>query len=247
MQIDKLIAAAPDVDPPVFEGAYWDKLTWQLIRTKIEKQDTSHIERELERIWEPYNNFPKVAHGPYTLLNCKQALRAFKKKRAYSPRKPARRPGIKPLNKRVMGEDIIYTMPYKPRRVPKLPEFPSDRSNSGLYGAGFFCNSHYMVRIDKPKTKRPLKSAHTQMKKMIKEANGGQGVPVAVVEEMFNSAVNPWVAYARFYGPSASVTMDAAYLDVIYKYHPSARARYTGNQINFFVEHTLVGIAMPVR
>jgi len=246
MDLNKLIAAAPDIEPPVFDMVAYDKMSGARVRGIIRKEDITEIVQALKDVWAEYNAFPKVQYKTYSLLNCKKTLRRFQKKRAPRTINPSSRPGIGALNKRVMGDGIIYTMAYTPRRVIKLPEMPADRKDAGLYGAGFFCNNHYMVRIPRPKTKRPLKDAHSRMVEMINDAHPDAGTPVAVVEETYNYGTNEWVAYAHFYGVKTHERVNAVHLDVIYKYHPGARAQYTNKHIDFFIGPDLIGIIMPV-
>ncbi len=85
------------------------------------------------------------------------------------------------------------------------------------------------------------------MVEMINDAHPDAGTPVAVVEETYNYATNEWVAHAHFYGVETHERVNAAHLDVIYKYHPGARAQYIDGHINFFLGPDLIGIIMPVR
>ena len=71
------------------------------------------------------------------------------------------------LNKRIRQFAGEYENPYKVRKSNGIIEAQKDKGHAGFYGEGFFAPGPYMVKMDKPKTKRPLDKPPDAIKGMI--------------------------------------------------------------------------------
>jgi hypothetical protein len=188
--------------------------------------------------FEYYHTFPKVKFKTYTLLNCKEALRKFKKKRMYNARKPTRRP-----NTRVVGHGIYYSTPYIPRRVTKLPEYLYNEHYYGAYFDGFYTNNSILIKMDRPKTKKPLEEGNDAKRGFLKNLAGEALLHVDVKEETYKGQL-PEV---RFAGKGMEMFIDGTLLDVVYKYHPEHIARTDGEIIGFYTNDELVAVIAALK
>lgn len=196
-----------------------------------------------------------VKHKTYNLINTKQALRRFKRSRPYSTPKNPHYPGCKiralprvtPLNKRITGEDIQYTTPYTPRKVTKMPEAPDGFQYAGNYFDGLYTNNHMIVRVSKPKVKRPLLGKNKYHKAWLADIQPGMGTAATAVKETYSFTDEHQIPKAHFFDGKRYLKVNAVLLDVIYKYHPEARARMVDKTVYFFIKGDMVGALMCLK
>lgn len=231
--IDKLITIAPDTPPPEFDVAY---------RKLWERYDLKEYAQAQAKLFKPYHAAPKVTIGSYNILNNKTSLRAFKKAlRRRITATPIRTPTppTRPQNKRIVNFDGKYTKPYTPCKVHRLIERDSSWSTAGLYFDGFWSNTQYMVRISKPKTKRPLEVTQRVHHDFIVDALNGLA-EASIGPETYMTGGVPMVNILGAH----PIVINATYLDIIMKYHPGAQPWLKHDVVYFLAEGILVGVIM---
>lgn len=182
-----------------------------------------------------------VKYKTYNLINEKAALRKFKKCRFKNPRRPAGRKTTRRLNKRVTGDEICYTTPYIPRKVTKLPEYSFSEQYYGAYFDGFYTNNFILIKMDRPKTKKPLQDGQDHHRAYMSSVRWSALMPVEVYKETYNFMDENPMPRAHFKG-HLELEINAALLDVVYEYHPEATARTDKKIICFYVDQDLVAI-----
>jgi hypothetical protein len=246
-QINKLIKNAPDKEYPFFDCN--DEKDYIKMHDYYDKHEKTKI------------TIPGCAE--YQILNTKQKLTEFKKKISHFSIsykiKEKTNPEIKPLNNRVMDFAGDYEMPYVPKKITRLIESAPDRKHAGIYGFGYFSNWHYLIKIDKPKTRRPLLEEYPGIKDIttisLKELykaiigkeiyinpSGDKGDENNYVEVLTDEMPN----YKEF---KSRLRFRPQYMDIIFKYYPDSIVYLNKDGLLYFLDNNdiVVGIVMLLR
>lgn len=195
--------------------------------------------------------------GPqYKILNHKLALFNFKKRMRSYPTGPprrritGRRPSIKSVNNRVTGFSGEYKSVYAPRKATKLIEMPEDRTSAGFYGYGCFSNSFYIIRVPKPKTKRPLIDPPEPMEDMV-NMDIGELTPAIFGKEKYHNPSGDFIdeklrlEVLGFCG--VEICVNPRYVDLILKHHPESKPYLYEGRLYMMMGAEVSGVVMGLR
>ncbi len=208
------------------------------------RESTTALMAEREALWATYHNHPKVAmtNSPAMILDDSAILAAYKKRKPYVPRYKKRPASTRATGKRVTGFDGDYSIPYKPRKVTKLPETTPDKAHAGWYLDGFWTNGQYVILAPCPKTKRPLNLVTDRFERLLADNQDTRDLtPATIGKETYGgNGCRPLVTVG-------DVPIPADQLDIIFHYYPNAQALIgVQNMVRFTDCDYMIGMVMVV-
>jgi len=150
-EIDKTLKDAPDVAVIVPDMAKFQGDVFEQNEARIEK-----LKKDYGIV-----TFKVPDDGIYEILNTKESLTDFKKKAKKFPlkvierEKPFKKPGVRPSDKRLVGEGIKYYNPYAKSKQKVIVDDIIEKQQQ-YYRDGYYSDGKYLIKTEKPKTKKPL-------------------------------------------------------------------------------------------
>lgn len=246
-EIEAAIEKAPDTAAPILNKQDIEMAgirDWPTHQQLLEQQKAEHGTITIK----------VPGDGEFTVLNNKTALRNFQKKAKSFPvselkSKTSTLPSTKPLNKRITGFMGEYSMPYKRRKPPKLIERPKHQREAGYYGDGFYSTGNFAVKMQKPKTKRPLADFPGPGMKQFFDRDMNELVPATIGNEVYTDPTgDAGLPQVTVSGPSTEYDYNPTHMDFILSKHPDSKIlmdQETGTLFHYDKNDNLVGLQRP--